>query len=68
MRCLSVSGHVDEFVSRSVEETLCGLLDARADQLCREKRYEDPWVVPTDNIDSNRQSKSGAEKKKIEAL
>jgi putative transposase len=35
-----VRGHVDEVVRRSVEETLNGLLDAEADQLCRAKRYE----------------------------
>ena len=33
-------GHVDEVVRSSVEETLNGLLDAEADQLCRAQRYE----------------------------
>lgn len=32
--------HVEEVVRRSVEETLNGLLDAEADQLCRAARYE----------------------------
>ncbi len=32
--------HVDEVVRTSVEETLNGLLDAEADQLCRAARYE----------------------------
>ena len=35
-----VRGHVDEVVRTSVEETLNGLLDAEADQLCQAKRYE----------------------------
>ena len=35
-----VRGHVDAVVRRSVEETLNGLLDAEADQLCRAARYE----------------------------
>lgn len=35
-----VRGHVDAVVRRSVEETLNGLLDAEADQLCRAERYE----------------------------
>ena len=35
-----VRGHVDEVVRRSVQETLNGLLNAEADQLCRAKRYE----------------------------
>jgi len=35
-----VRGHVDAVVRRSVEETLNGLLDAEADQLCRAQRYE----------------------------
>jgi len=33
-------GHLDEVVRTSVEETLNGLLDAEADQLCRAARYE----------------------------
>lgn len=32
--------HVDEVVRQSVEETLNGLLEAEADQLCGAKRYE----------------------------
>jgi hypothetical protein len=32
--------HVDEVVRSSVEETLNGLLDAEADQICRAERYE----------------------------
>ncbi|MCG8448117.1 MAG: transposase [Pirellulales bacterium] len=35
-----VRGHVDEVIRTSVEETLNGLLDAEADQLCGAKRYE----------------------------
>jgi transposase-like protein len=33
-------GHLDEVVRTSVEETLNGMLDAEADQLCQAKRYE----------------------------
>ena len=35
-----VRSHVDEVVRQSVEETLNGLLEAEAEQLCRAKRYE----------------------------
>jgi putative transposase len=35
-----LKGHVDEVVRSSVEETLNGLLDAEADQICRAQRYE----------------------------
>ena len=33
-------GHVDEVVRSSVEETLNGLLDAEADEICGAPRYE----------------------------
>src|ERR1700761_450233 len=33
-------GHVDEVMHSSVEETLNGLLDAEAEQICRAQRYE----------------------------
>ena len=33
-------GHVGEVVRSSVEETLNGLLDAEADEICRAQRYE----------------------------
>jgi putative transposase len=32
--------HIDEAVRSSVEETLNGLLEAEADQICRAQRYE----------------------------
>ena len=32
--------HIDEAVRSSVEETLNGLLDAEADQICGAQRYE----------------------------
>ena len=35
-----IRSHIDGVVRRSVEETLNGLLDAEADQLCGAKRYE----------------------------
>jgi putative transposase len=33
-------GHIDEVVRLSVEETLNGLPDAEADDICRAQRYE----------------------------
>ena len=33
-------GHLDEMVRGTVEETLNGLLEAEADELCRAQRYE----------------------------
>jgi transposase-like protein len=35
-----IRGHLDEMVRGTVEETLNGLLDAEADELCRAQRYE----------------------------
>ena len=35
-----IRSHVDEVVRQTVEETLNGLLDAEADELCGAKRYE----------------------------
>jgi len=35
-----VRGHVDRIVRQSVEDTLNGLLDAEADELCNARRYE----------------------------
>ena len=35
-----VTEHLSEIVRGTVEETLNGLLDAEADQLCNAKRYE----------------------------
>ncbi len=35
-----IRGHIDEVVRSSVEETLNGLLDAEADQICGARRYE----------------------------
>ena len=43
-----IRGHVEEVVRSSVEETLNGLLDAEADQLCGAKRYE----RNTDRVDT----------------
>jgi putative transposase len=34
-------GHIDEAVRSSVEETLNGLLDAEADQICGAERYQE---------------------------
>lgn len=41
-------GHVDEVVRSRVEETLNGLLDAEADEICGAQRYErsaDVWTA-----------------------
>jgi putative transposase len=35
-----IQQHLDEVVRSTVEETLNGLLDAEADQLCGARRYE----------------------------
>jgi putative transposase len=35
-----IRGHLDEMVRGTVEETLNGLLDAEADEMCRAQRYE----------------------------
>lgn len=35
-----IQNHLDKMVRSTVEETLNGLLDAEADQLCNAKRYE----------------------------
>ncbi len=35
-----IRGHLDELVRGTVEETLNGLLDAEADEMCRAQRYE----------------------------
>ena len=35
-----IQDHLDQMVRSTVEETLNGLLDAEADQLCNAKRYE----------------------------
>ena len=35
-----IRGHLDEMVRGTVEETLNGLLDAEADEMCNAQRYE----------------------------
>ena len=35
-----IQSHLDQMVRNTVEETLNGLLDAEAEQLCNAKRYE----------------------------
>ena len=35
-----IRGHLDELVRGTVEETLNGLLEAEADEMCRAQRYE----------------------------
>jgi transposase-like protein len=66
-----VRSHVDEVVRRSVEETLNGLLDAEADQLCGAKRYErSPDRVDTRSGSYERglQTKAGSVKLKVPRL
>lgn len=66
-----IRGHVDEVVRRSVEETLNGLLEAEADQLCGAKRYErSPDRVDTraGSYERGLQTKAGQVKLKIPRL
>lgn len=66
-----VRGHVDAVVRRSVEETLNGLLEAEADQLCGAKRYErSPDRVDTraGSYDRQLQTKAGQVTLKVPRL
>ena len=66
-----VRGHVDEVVRTSVEETLNGLLDAEADQLCGAKRYErsaDRVDTRAGSYDRKLQTKAGEVNLKIPRL
>lgn len=66
-----IRGHVDEVVRRSVEETLNGLLEAEADQLCGAKRYErNPARVDTraGSYDRRLQTKAGQVTLKVPRL
>lgn len=64
-------GHVDEVVRTSVEETLNGLLDAEADQLCGAKRYErsaDRVDTRAGSYDRKLQTKAGEVNLKVPRL
>jgi len=66
-----IRGHVDEVVRQSVEETLNGLLEAEADQLCGAKRYErSPDRVDTraGSYDRQLQTKAGQVTLKVPRL
>jgi transposase-like protein len=66
-----IRGHVDEVVRTSVEETLNGLLDAEADQLCGAKRYErsaDRVDTRAGSYDRKLQTKAGEVKLKVPRL
>lgn len=66
-----IRGHVDEVVRTSVEETLNGLLDAEADQLCGAKRYErsaDRVDTRSGSYDRKLQTKAGEVKLKVPRL
>ena len=66
-----IRGHVDEVVRQSVEETLNGLLEAEADQLCGAKRYErSPGRVDTraGSYERGLQTKAGQVKLKVPRL
>ena len=66
-----VRGHVDEVVRTSVEETLNGLLDAEADQLCGAKRYErsaDRVDTRAGSYDRKLQTKAGEVTLKVPRL
>ena len=66
-----VRGHVDEVVRTSVEETLNGILDAEADQLCQAKRYErtaDRVDTRAGSYDRKLQTKAGEVTLKVPRL
>ena len=53
-----IRSHVREVVRSSVEETLNGLLDAEADQLCGGKKYE--------RTDARRDTRAGSYERKLQ--
>ena len=66
-----IRGHVDEVVRASVEETLNGLLDAEADQLCGANRYErsaNRVDTRAGSYDRKLQTKAGEVKLKVPRL
>ena len=66
-----IRGHVDEVVRTSVEETLNGLLEAEADQLCGAKRYErsaDRVDTRSGSYDRKLQTKAGEVALKVPRL
>lgn len=66
-----VRGHVDAVVRSSVEETLNGLLETEADQLCQAKRYErtaDRVDTRAGSYDRKLQTKAGEVTLKVPRL
>lgn len=66
-----VRSHVDEVVRKSVEETLNGLLEAEADQLCGAKRYQrspDRLDTRAGSYDRQLQTKAGQVTLKVPRL
>ncbi len=66
-----IRGHVDSVVRLSVEETLNGLLEAEADQLCGAKRYErsaDRVDTRAGSYDRKLQTKAGEVTLKVPRL
>ncbi len=66
-----IRGHVDEVVRQRVEETLNGLLEAEADQLCGAKRYErsaDRVDMRAGSYDRGLQTKAGQVNLKVPRL
>ncbi|MDB6103187.1 MAG: family transposase [Gammaproteobacteria bacterium] len=64
-------GHVDEVVRSSVEETLNGLLDAEADEICGAQRYErsaDRVDGRTGHYERNLETKAGQVKLRVPRL
>ena len=66
-----VRQHVDEVVRQSVEETLNGLLEAEADELCGAKRYErsvERLDTRAGHYERNLQTKAGTVALKVPRL
>jgi len=66
-----LKGHVDEVVRSSVEETMNGLLDAEADQICRAQRYErspDRVDGRADHYERKLETKAGEVKLRVPKL
>ena len=66
-----IRSHVEEVVRSSVEDTLNGLLDAEADQLCQAKKYERTDArrdTRAGSYERNLQTKAGDVKLKVPRL
>ena len=66
-----IRGHLDELVRGTVEETLNGLLEAEADEMCRAQRYErspDRIDVRAGHYERKLQTKAGEVEVKMPKL